>query len=546
LDSKPLQSDSIPVPPSASVNKETARLVPENRLGFLIPSFSDLVFIVLLAALSCGAMGTRLLNDAGIGWHIRNGEQILSTHSITRADIFSSTMNGHSWYAWEWFYDVMIAAIHSRLGLNGVVFFSAAIIALTFALVLHHLLRRGTSLPVTALVLVLAIGASMIHVIARPHVLSWLLAVIFYKLLEGSQNTPTERRRLLFWIPVLMLFWVNLHGGFLLGFALIGISLLGGWIENLLSGSPKVSVSWLKHVAAAAGLALIASFANPYGYKLYVHIFEYLSNPFLMNHISEFLSPDFHSPAAKCFLLLLIGTLCALAISREKLHPTQLFLVVFAVSTGLQSSRNLPVSSILLVLVVAPLLSDSIKDAANNPQVAFRLRSLLATANRFSARMNSVDAGFHDRVWALLAVLIGLWVCAHSGMLGSSQMMNAHFDEARFPVQAAAAIVKANIREPVFCPDLWGGYLIYALYPQIKVVADDRHDLYGEEFFKDYLRVTRVEPGWEEILSRWDANYALVPTESPVAAELKEKSNWAVVHQDTTAVLLHRGASLSK
>jgi hypothetical protein len=386
----------------------------------------------------------------------------------------------------------------------------------------------------------------MIHVIARPHVLSWLLAVIFYKLLEGSQNTPPERRRLLFWIPVLMLFWVNLHGGFLLGFALIGISLLGGWIENLLSGSPKVSVSWLKHVAAAAGLALIASFANPYGYKLYVHIFEYLSNPFLMNHISEFRSPDFHSPAAKCFLLLLIGTLCALAISREKLRPTQLFLVVFAVFTGLQSSRNLPVSSILLALVVAPVLSDGLKDAANNPQVAFRLRSFLATANRFSARMHVVDAGFHGRVWAVLAVLIGLWVCAHSGMLGASQMMNAHFDEARFPVQAAAAIAKANIREPVFCPDLWGGYLIYALYPQIKVVADDRHDLYGEKFFKDYLRVIRVEPGWEGILSRWDANYALVPTESPVAAALKEKSNWAVVHQDTTAVLLHRGASLSK
>ena len=75
MDSKSLQSEPIPAVSSASVNKETAtRRIPENRLGFLVPSVSDLVFIVLLAALSCGAMGTRLLNDAGIGWHIRNGE----------------------------------------------------------------------------------------------------------------------------------------------------------------------------------------------------------------------------------------------------------------------------------------------------------------------------------------------------------------------------------------------------------------------------------------------------------------------------------------
>ncbi len=533
--------------PSASVKNETAtRRIPGNRRGFLIPSFSDLVFIVLLAALSCGAMGTRLLNDAGIGWHIRNGEQILSTHSITHSDVFSSTMSGHPWYAWEWLYDVIIAAIHSRLELNGVVFFTAAIIALTFALVLHHLLRRGASLLVAALMLVLAIGASMIHVIARPHVLSWLLAVIFYKLLDGSQSSSSKSRRLLFWTPVLMLFWVNLHGGFLLGFALMGITLLGGWTENLSSESPKVSASWLKHVAAAAGLGLIASFVNPYGYKLYVHIFQYLSNPFLMNHISEFLSPDFHNPAAKCFSLLLIVTLCTLAISREKLRPTQLLLVLFAVFTGLQSSRNLPVSSILLALVVAPLLSNGLADAENNPLVAFRLRAFLTAANRFGARMSNVDAGFHGHAWAVLAVFLGLWVCTHNGRLGSGQIMNAHFDEARFPVQAAIAIVKTDIREPVFCPDLWGGYLIYALYPQIKVVADDRHDLYGEEFFKNYLKVIRVEPGWEEILSRWQANYVLVPTESPMAVALKEKSSWTVVHQDTTAVLLHRGVFLSK
>ena len=54
---------------------------------------------------------------------------MLRSHAITRADPFSVTMGGQTWYAWEWLYDVVIAGIHHWLGLNGVVFFTAVIIA---------------------------------------------------------------------------------------------------------------------------------------------------------------------------------------------------------------------------------------------------------------------------------------------------------------------------------------------------------------------------------------------------------------------------------
>ena len=87
-----------------------------------MPSVSDLLFVALLLGLSCGALGRLLLRDAGTGWHIRDGELMLQTHSITRVDPFSATMSGQPWYAWEWLYDVLIAAIHHVLGLNGVVF----------------------------------------------------------------------------------------------------------------------------------------------------------------------------------------------------------------------------------------------------------------------------------------------------------------------------------------------------------------------------------------------------------------------------------------
>src|SRR5207237_8402124 len=134
-------------------------------------------------------------------------------------------MHGQPWYAWEWLYDVLIAAIYQALGLNGVVFFTAAVIAATFALVLRLTLRQGGGLPVAVILLLLAVGASTIHLFARPHVLSWLLSVIWFQLLDSSK----ENR--LWWLPALMLLWVNVHGGFVVGFALLGLYLLSSTIR---------------------------------------------------------------------------------------------------------------------------------------------------------------------------------------------------------------------------------------------------------------------------------------------------------------------------
>ena len=106
-------------------------------LRFLFPSVNDLIFFILLVAMTGGILAPRLLSDASIGWHIRNGELILQSHSVTRADPFSATMNGQAWYAWEWLYDVVIAGLHHWWGLNGVVLFTALVIAGTFALTLR-------------------------------------------------------------------------------------------------------------------------------------------------------------------------------------------------------------------------------------------------------------------------------------------------------------------------------------------------------------------------------------------------------------------------
>jgi hypothetical protein len=499
-----------------------------------------LLFVALLLGLSCGVMGRLLLRDAGTGWHIRNGQLILQSHSIPRVDPFSATMAGKTWYAWEWLYDVLVAAVHHGFGLNGVVFGTAAIMAAAFVLVFRFAMSRGGSLLITLFLLVLSLGASAIHFLARPHVVSWLLSVIWFEVLD-SGPVGREKARRVFFLPLLMLLWVNLHGGFLLGFALLGAYLVGGAIEYFYTRVKREEIrNWLKSLGLASALSLLASFVNPYGYKLHLHIYRYLSDRFLMNHVNEFASPDFHGVAQQCFAVLLLVTIAVLASARRKPGPAQLLAVLLAAYSGLYASRNLPVSCLLLTLIVAPLLSDTAAAASVNAEIAPRLRALFSRLHEFGMRMQGLEVNFKGQLWMVLAFAFGLWVCVHGGRLGSTQLINAYFDDKRFPVEAADVIAQRDLREPIFCPDQWGGYLIYRLYPQTKVLVDDRHDLYGDQFFKDYLKVVFVQSDWEKVLDDRHVNWILVQKNSSLGTILEQTPAWKLIHADETAELFQR------
>ena len=528
------------------VSLATQIRTPPYWFRFLIPSVADLIFIVLLIALMCGALAPRLLKDGGTGWHIRDGQQILLTHSITRTDTFSYTMRGQPWFAWEWLYDVVIAAIHQWLGLNGIVFFTAVVIAATFALVLRLALHREGNLPVAVILMMLAVGASTIHFFARPHVVSWLLIIIWFQLLDSSETAletaaDAKQDRRLLWLPVIMLLWANLHGGFLLGIALCGIYLIAGLIRYFSNKEDRQKIGrWLKRLVVATLLSLLASFINPYGYKLHVHIYQYLSNRFLMNHIDEFLSPNFHGVAQQCFAALLLITVAAVATKRQKLRLSHLLVMIFAAYSGLYASRNLPVSSILLTMIVAPIMSASIFDTDALQRMTSRLRALILRGNAFAARMTDMELRFRGHLWPALALLLGLLVCIQHGRLGGRQVMEAQFDAKRFPVQAVEVIAQRGIQDPIFAPDYWGGYLIYRFFPNPRVFVDDRHDLYGERFLKDYLNVMHVQTGWEKFLNERQVQWILAPGEGSLANILKETPAWKVIYEDNTAILFQR------
>jgi hypothetical protein len=327
--------------------------------------------------------------------------------------------------------------------------------------------------------------------------------------------------------------WVNVHGGFLVGFVLWGIYIIGaGWtwfrakegrIEEVLQ---KFSAAnRLRGLAWVGALSAAASFVNPYGWKLHAHIYSYLSNRFLMDHIEEFQSPNFHGVAQRCFLVLLLIVMAAVAVRGQGLRLSLGLTILFAVYAGLYASRNIPVSSILLVMVVGPLLP--------------------GFAQKFSQRMETVEVGLRGHGWPVLAIVLTLSLAANGGRAGNNQFIQAGFGSKRMPVEAVNYLEQHEVKGPVLTPDYWGGYLIYRLYPKARVVVDDRHDLYGEQFFKSYLKMMHVERGWQEFLDTHATSCVLMPRDAALASILIETKGWKTAYADDVAIVLVRDPTLS-
>ncbi len=530
-----------------------------SALRFLLPSVRDIIFIFLFWSLLVGPLSNRPLADADIGWHIRTGEQILATHSLPRTDPFSSTMQGRPWFAWEWLYDVLLGFLHQACGLNGVVWLCASLVAVVFALLLSELLQRGTGLLLAVVLMLLAEAAATIHLYARPHIASWLFSLLWFIALERWENRH-EQGSLPRWIPwffpLSMLLWVNLHGGWVFGMALLGIYAFAAWVESLRRRKNDAfaairAAHRARAMAVAWMVSMVATLVNPFGWQLHAHIYRYLGDRYLMNRIDEFRSPDFHDWAQRSFAVILMLTLIAfagnrLSENRKKLRISHLLVVLLAAYAGFYSSRNLPVSSMLLVLIVGPILWENFVALAEKPAAWTWLRRCAARISSFSDRMGAQEMELRGHLWPAVSVVLAFAICLQGGWLHSRHLIHVGFDSRKMPVAAVSFLQTENAEEPpvtgpIFSTDAWGGYLIYVMYPDRKVVVDDRHDLYGSDRIRQYLTLTLVEPGWQSVLKDWQIRTALLPADSTLASLLRElPQDWRVAYEDKVAVVFEK------
>jgi hypothetical protein len=356
--------------------------------------------------------------------------------------------------------------------------------------------RAGWPLALGAVWLIALAGN--FHLLARPHVLAWPVAVWFaIGLLEAAEAGRAPR-----WaFALVMALWSNLHGSFLLGFVLMPFF---AWESLARPREPRLRLAgrW-----AGFGLAcLLAAMVHPYGWHVFVAARKVLELGAALRLIAEWRPQDFGGFGHFEFILLL--GLAAALLSGIRLPAPRVALLLTLLHSALAHVRQETLALMLIALLLgAPA-------AALRPPLRLSPQAL---------RPAVFGVGL-----LLLLIMAGV------AMTQAPLVLPAEIA----PIQALAAARAAQLQGQVLNEDQFGGYLIGQHVP---TYADGRAELFGEMHYDLSMALAgRDDAGLRQILARLEIGWTLLPTASPANRVLRQIPQWREIYCDAIACVFAR------
>lgn len=466
---------------------------------------------VAIILLGLFAMAVRPVTDPDLWWHLKTGELIATTHHVPRADPFSYTRAGQPWVNHEWLSDCLIIWIYKCAGLAGLDAGFAVIITAT--LFLAFVRSRGRPY-IAGLSTIWGAVASAPSWGVRPQMLSLLLASIFLWILERSETNL----RILWWMVPLMLLWVNLHAGYLLGIVLIFLHVAGNILDAVLGKNTWKEIWRGVRTLGMVGTACCAVVPlNPNGAKLYWYPFTTLRSNAMQAYIAEWFSPNFHEAKFVPFLLMLIAIMVFLGISPRRIQIPKLLLLLTTTWMALHAARHIPI----FALVAIPILSEL---------VAPMFASRFVSRNRRHVSLRLLN-------YAVLGAFLIFTVARVRTVVRSLPATEAE----NFPADAVRFLQEHPLPGPILNHYNWGGYLIWKLYPEYRVFIDGRADLYGDDFMDRFADVYYVRKSdWYVTFETYGIRTVMLPPDAPLVEALRLNIEWKQQYADSQVVLLAR------
>jgi hypothetical protein len=489
------------------------------RFNRLVPTIAFLAVFVMAVQPSV---------DTDSWWHLRSGAWMLENKQILQADPFSLTRQGHSWINPGWLTQIILFSIYKPFGFAGLNLYIGLMVLITFATLWATM--EGKDL-LKAFILLLATATSGLYWSARPHILTLVFTSVSLLLLERAKKGNLKS---LWILPFLIMLWVNMHGGFIVAYILIGIYFIGDVIETLSSvilSQKSLREEWQKRKGFLLTLvivgisAIIVGMINPYGPRILVYPFQTVSIGVLQDYIAEWQSPNFHTPEVQPFILLLFLTFLALGLSSRKRSAHELLLVIIFGYMSLIAVRNVG----LFALVAAPIACRHL-DAGLQP-VFERTKSQKELPEKLAKSLNLIIA--------VLLSLVGFIRVASQ----LDQDLNLEHIDQQVPLEAFDFIQEVRPEGTLFNSYNWGGYVVWKLYPGYLSFVDGRTDLFSDEILTGYIDAWLAKPGWRSFLGEWEVEWALLEIESPLSRAMIH-DGWQVLYQSEQAIILQTNDSV--
>ncbi len=314
-----------------------------------------------------------------------------------------------------------------------------------------------------------------------------------------------EFRRRLWALPVMFAVWANCHGGYFLGFVV-----LGAYVAEGLWQRRGERMLWLVSAASVAASAL-----NPNGLGIFRTLFEYRSS-YMQGRLLEWARPVLWPPAP--FSVLLAAAVGLMLWQRRRVRPADWLIAAAFGAAALSALRNTA-----FVGIVAPvLIAGSWPWRKPLPGLA--------------------------RALAPAALLAGVaWIAIAGGRFEFRAAMW------KYPVGAADFLKAHHVTSPLFNTYEHGGYLIWRLAPGERVFIDGR--ALSDALFLDYARIlynhddNDGQPSGEQLLDRYGIGAIVMNTFEPATGSVyvlapaladPAQKTWKLVYDDAEALVFMR------
>jgi hypothetical protein len=307
----------------------------------------------------------------------------------------------------------------------------------------------------------------------------------------------------------------------------LGLFLQGAfWLGSLFDARPGMSrANWQQGLKdnsrglAILLLSLLASGCNPYGYELLFFPFA-VSSPVFAGKIDEWMPPDLRQ-----YWYLRVWIVALLMLAAIQLQRTSWgwrLVVPFLVYQALGHARHISIAALFTLPWVAMSIHSGkckwFHNAARGPQLAMsRWSGPALTVTLFAALL--LAAHYQPPAWQQFA----------SQRFSIPQTLSPRLVE---------FLKKGYPGERLLNEYNLGGLLLFSLDSPPKVFIDGRADMYGEEIFGDYVKITSLEPGFEGLLEKYRIDWIVFPKGHHLIRYLALTPNWRQVYSDDQIAML--------
>jgi hypothetical protein len=486
------------------------------------------------------------LVTADLGRHLKNGELILAgEHKVFTSNFYSYTYPDFSFINHHWATGVLFYLVYKMSGFTGLSFSYIALLLCGF-IVYFRLAQKFSSYSYAMFFSVVALPLMSDRLEIRPEGITTLLIGLYLYLMFMYRNGKISFKHLVWMIPLLQIFWVNTHILFFIGGFLVFVF----WVDAWAGGREKETV---RNFFILGLLIAAACFINPAGIKgalVPLTIFKEYGYRLAENQTVFFMQKRFgHDPKYAYFEFMAVLALAGLVFfcwKKRKLRASiaEIVLLLFFIVFGLKTVRSMATFAFAFIPLMALFCYHTI--GSFSAEIRRRVGSGLLLIALMCVGNGVVSAKSFFSPCSHLESFVQ--------MNGGSQKDNNFLYLLTHPeiytglvpgINGSAEFFKRlNIQGPMFNNYDIGGYLIFHLFPKVKVFVDNRPEVYSVPFFKDvYVPMQENNDVWHKIDQQYGFNviyfyrHDLTPWGQNFMVNRVLDPEWAPVYVDLFTII---------